>query len=164
MDPEVARHLQLPLRQTVSLSLLLIVNKPLFTRVIMMSGDATLRQPQRMRWHDRMYMENVKLLGLENLTAQERVRTLRTMPAEDLVARLPMSQHWCAVVDGEFLVEDIDLGLLGDCEKPAGKPEWCEAVVIGDTEHDVSSSIYADIKRCKYTEDAGNHPALACSR
>lgn len=93
-----------------------------------------------------MYMENMKVLGLENLTIQERVRTLRSMPADDLVARLPMAQHWCAVIDGEFLAEDVDLGLLGDREKPSGKPWWCEAIVVGNTEHDVSTCIDPDIK------------------
>ena len=123
----------------VSLSTLLILNRPLFRRAILMSGDATLRKPRRISWHDRMYNENIKILGLESISPLQRVHVLRNMAAEDLVAQLPIAQHWCAVVDGELLATEVDLGVLGDPQNPLAKPEWCEQIIVGDTMHDVST-------------------------
>jgi len=51
---------------------------------------------------------------------------------------LPAFQHWSPTVDGEFISQEVTLGILSDVKNPIGKPAWCEAVMVGDVEHDVS--------------------------
>jgi hypothetical protein len=60
------------------------------------------------------------------------------MSASEITAKLPAFQHWSPTVDGEFISQEITLGILSDVKNPIGKPAWCEAVMVGDVEHDVS--------------------------
>jgi hypothetical protein len=104
----------------------------------MMSGDASLRKPRTLQWHNEMYKENVKLCGLELCSNHESAISFRDTEAKTLIDRLPPSQHWCAAIDGQFLKRNIDLGDLADSESYIGKPKWCKEILIGDCLHDVS--------------------------
>lgn len=112
----------------------------LFDRVILMSGDVTLRKPRTRCWHEGMYREQVGMLGLEGVSVQERVRRLRTWDAGDLVARLPLAQHFCGVIDGVWLRRDVRIDDLGSAGEKGGvhRPAWCREFVVGDTGDDVS--------------------------
>jgi hypothetical protein len=106
-----------------------------------MSGDTTLRRPRTMEWQNTHYQTNVKLLGLENATAEARNAELYNMSASEITGRLPAFQHWSPTVDGLFIPEEVTLGVLSDARNPAGKPAWCEAIMVGDVEHDVSRTL-----------------------
>ncbi|KAF2179719.1 alpha/beta-hydrolase [Zopfia rhizophila CBS 207.26] len=121
----------------VSLSTLLFAAKePLFDRAVIMSGEATLRKPRKIRWHNGLYQDQLKFLGLKKLPKVERAKRLRDMDAEEMCQKLSIAQHFCACVDGEFLKGDVTLSVLGDDVNGAGKPGWCREVVVGDTAHD----------------------------
>ncbi|KAH7123694.1 Alpha/Beta hydrolase protein [Dendryphion nanum] len=108
----------------------------LFDRVVVMSGETTLRKPRRPSWHEEMYREQLRFLGLQDVGINERVKRLREWDAEDLVQRLPLAQHFCAVIDGEWLERDVRLGELADGKSSMHKPAWCKEFVVGDTGHD----------------------------
>jgi hypothetical protein len=105
----------------------------------MMSGDTTLRRPRPLEWQNTHYLNNVKLLGLENESVETRRKTLYHMSAEELFSKLPAFQNWSPTVDGKFIHAEVTLGMLSDIKSPVGKPTWCEAIMVGDVEHDVSS-------------------------
>jgi hypothetical protein len=106
-----------------------------------MSGDTTLRRPRTMEWQNTHYQTNVKLLGLEPATAETRNTELYNMSASEITGKLPAFQHWSPTVDGRFIPEEVTLGVLSDARNPAGKPAWCEAIMVGDVEHDVSRTL-----------------------
>ena len=125
----------------ISLSTLLcadVGDEGLFERVVIMSGEATLRKTMNKTWHEKMYHDQLKLLELDNISVKERTRRLREMSAEELADKLPMFQHFCACVDGKFLNKNITTRVLSDGKQKEGKPDWCKEFVIGDTAHDVS--------------------------
>ncbi|KAF2199956.1 alpha/beta-hydrolase [Delitschia confertaspora ATCC 74209] len=116
----------------ISITTLLHTHVPLFTRAITTSGDPTLRKPRSMSWHDAMYADQLKLLNLEQLSVKERVEKFKAMNAEELSQRLPLAQHYCALVDGDFLQGDVTLGVMQQ-GKFGG---WCKEVVVGDCASD----------------------------
>ncbi|KAK0105613.1 hypothetical protein ONS95_004143 [Cadophora gregata] len=117
-------------------TLLLVTTPPLFNQAMIMSGESTLRKARRPKWQNNHYNTNTKLLGLENLTSEERRRALYEMSAEEMVKKLPMFQNWSPCLDGEFIREEVDLGMLSEKGGTTGRPEWCERVLIGDVEQD----------------------------
>jgi carboxylesterase type B len=60
--------------------------EPLFERVVIMSGETTLRKPRGGIWHEEMYGQQLKYLGLddERLGKEERIKRLREDDAEEL--------------------------------------------------------------------------------
>jgi len=127
----------------ISLSTLLCADvgeEGLFERVVIMSGDATLRKPRVKSWHEIMYHEQLKLLGLQDEDVKERKKKLKEMDATKMTTTLPLAQHFCACVDGKFLKTNLTLELLSDGESKVHKPDWCKEFVIGDTAHDVRRS------------------------
>ncbi|KAE9365042.1 alpha/beta-hydrolase [Stipitochalara longipes BDJ] len=121
---------------SIFISTLLLTKEPLFNRACMMSGDTTLRRPRTMKWQNTHYQANIKLLGLEKATAEARKTDLYNASARELTEKLPAFQHWSPTVDGLFIPKEVTLGMLSDLRNPVGKPEWCEAVMVGDVEHD----------------------------
>ena len=103
-----------------------------------MSGETTLRRPRPMVWQNTHYQANIKLLGLENTTAEARTAELYKMSATENTKKLPAFQHWSPTIDGAFIPQEVTLGILSDVKDSVGKPAWCEAVMVGDVEHDVS--------------------------
>jgi hypothetical protein len=125
-------------RKAVSLSALLVTNRPLFTRVILMSGDVTLRRIRKSGWHNAHYNRNIKMLGLDQVSPQERMVRIYKMTAEEIIRKLPLLQYWSPAIDGSFLTKEVDLGMLCNSKDMTGKPYWCKEIVMGHTMHDVS--------------------------
>ena len=69
------------------------------------------------------------------------------MSAEELFSKLPAFQNWSPTVDGKFIPAEATLGMLSDIKSPVGKSKWCEAIMVGDVEHDVSS--HMDVRRAQ---------------
>jgi carboxylesterase type B len=113
--------------------------EPLFERVVVMSGETTLRKPRGGKWHQEMYEDQLKYLRLdeEKVGKEERVKRLREEDAEELCQKLPLAQHFCGFVDGEWLKKAVTPSALEDGTNEMHKPEWCKELVIGDTVHDV---------------------------
>ncbi|KAK7191621.1 carboxylesterase [Paraphaeosphaeria sporulosa] len=123
----------------ISLSTLLCVDtggEALFEKVVIMSGDATLRKSRVRSWHDMMYQDQLKLLGLDQVEVEKRKTQLRELDPMEMVNKLPIAQHYCACVDGKFLKENISLELMSDGSRELHKPTWCKEFVIGDVRHD----------------------------
>ena len=125
----------------ISLSTLLcadVGDEKLFDRLVIMSGDATLRNPRTRSWHDKMYNDQLQVLGLDGLSVEERTKKIREMDAVELQQKLPFAQYFCACIDGKFLKENITVDMLASHERREHKPSWCKYFVHADTRHDVS--------------------------
>lgn len=125
----------------IALSTILCANigeDSLFERVLLMSGEATVRKPRTSHWHQRMYKDQLRYLGIDKLdTATQRSSLLGT-DAQELAEKLPPLQHYCAHIDGAWLKEDVTTTVMADGHRAEHKPTWCKEFVIGDAQYDVS--------------------------
>ncbi|CAE7000878.1 PnbA [Pyrenophora teres f. teres] len=123
----------------ISLSTLLCVNvgaEGLFDRVVIMSGEATLRKWRNRWWHQKMYEDQSLHLKLDMKDTDGRREALLNSEAVALAQRLPLSQTFCATIDGQFLTQAVTIDALSSGSSPTHKPSWCKEFVIGDTAHD----------------------------
>jgi carboxylesterase type B len=120
----------------ISLSTLLCADvgeEGLFDKVMLMSGEATLRKPRNKWWHREAYNDQASILGVE--MADLRTKLLDT-EAETLAQELPLASHYCGYIDGKWLKQDITTTLMSDGQRSEHKPSWCKDFVVGDTAHD----------------------------
>ncbi|KAF2850786.1 para-nitrobenzyl esterase [Plenodomus tracheiphilus IPT5] len=123
----------------ISLSTLLCANvgtAALFERVVLMSGETTLRKPRNQRWQQQMYEEQSTHLKLDPLDSVARRRVLLDTEAEELAQRLPLAQHFTGTIEGEWLKTDVTIDTLSDIRHTEHKPSWCKEFVVGDSAHD----------------------------
>ncbi|KAL6711805.1 hypothetical protein ACN47E_002848 [Coniothyrium glycines] len=117
----------------ISLSTLLSANighDGLFNRVVVMSGDTTLRKPRRQIWHQKMYRDQSNHLGVKEDVAK---RMLLETGAEELAQKLPLAQHFAGLIEDEWLEHDVTLETMLDRRSIHHKPTWCAEFVVGDT-------------------------------
>jgi carboxylesterase type B len=123
----------------ISLSTLLCADlgsEGLFNRVVVMSGDTTLRKPRNKWWQQKMYEDQAQILGLQETVTEELKNVLLDTDAEELAQKLPLAQHFSGYVDGEWLPEEVTHAKMADGQHIQHKPTWCAEFVTGDTEHD----------------------------
>jgi carboxylesterase type B len=123
----------------ISLSTLLCADvgkDGLFDRVVIMSGEATLRKSRNKWWHQKMCEDQSAYLKLDSGDIESRKRALLDTNAEELVQKLPLAQHFAATIDGQWLKQDAGPDMLMDGQQTGHKPSWCKEFVIGDTAHD----------------------------
>lgn len=123
----------------ISLSTLLCADvgtRGLFERVVVMSGEATLRKASNRGWHQKMYQDQSKHLGLEANDAEARNLVLLDTEAESLSQKLPLAQHFAGMVDGSWIKDGFTLETLMDGNSNIHKPTWCKEFVVGDIAHD----------------------------
>lgn len=123
----------------ISLSTLISANvgtEGLFDRVVIMSGDATLRKSRNMWWQTQFYKDYTKTLNVAETDVKALRERLTSTVAEELAQQLPLANHYCGYVDGSWLKNDININVLADGTKVEHKPMWCRDFVIGDCPHD----------------------------
>ena len=115
-------------------------NQPLFRRAIVMSGSYFLTPPLPLSVHEGKYKQAITGLGLADTFPDERVRALIDIPAQELESRLPPSVIAIPAIDGDIVVDCLEL--ISQIQKngyPKGKV-WYESLLVGDAEMDVSNS------------------------
>ncbi|CAG5173460.1 uncharacterized protein ALTATR162_LOCUS7632 [Alternaria atra] len=123
----------------ISLSTLLCANvgeEGLFERVVIMSGEASLRKWRNRWWQQKMYEDQFIYLKVDGKDTESRKKILLDTDAEDLVQKLPLAQHFAATVDGQFVTPEVTIETMLDGSSAIHKPSWCKEFVIGDTQHD----------------------------
>ncbi|KAF2830959.1 alpha/beta-hydrolase [Ophiobolus disseminans] len=123
----------------ISLSTLLCANvgtEGLFERVIIMSGETNLRKPRNTWWHEQMYKDQAVFLASKAADTMSLKKKLLHTDVDALAQQLPLAQHHCAHIDGEWLEVDPTLNILANGHRSEHKPSWCKEFVIGDTAHD----------------------------
>jgi hypothetical protein len=106
-----------------------------------MGGTNLLVKPLPESVNEQNYEKVLQLLDLRDLPAQDRVKTLREIPAEELLAVLPPELVFLPTSGGDLdlpinTFEEIYMGESQGCLHP-GKL-WCKQIMIGDCQMDVS--------------------------
>lgn len=126
----------------VSTAVHLNSEKPLFKRAMLMSGSTLLMGPSPMGRAEPSYMKAVKALGLDSLSAQERIEKLVRMDGQRLRSTLFQSgvapQVSIPLVDGDICPTTVDFKAIIEGTLKITGEEWCESLVLGDCAFDVS--------------------------
>ena len=82
----------------------------------------------------------LSILGLENLSADERVEKLLTLPTDEVIAKLPPTVAFLPTIDGEVIPARPTFANVADkSDKSMPGKQWADALMIGHSEFDVSS-------------------------
>jgi carboxylesterase type B len=114
-------------------------DEQLFKRAIVMSGTCLLIQPLPYDLHEQNYQQAIAALGLADASPEERIKALLETPGEDLVAKIPPGVLAVPAIDGDMVSSAVTYAQVADkgSNFPRGK-QWCEDLMIGDAEMDVS--------------------------
>lgn len=114
--------------------------RALFKRAVAMSGNYFLLPPLSLEQHEENYSRAMAALGLTSASTEERIRVLIETPGQEIISRLPPSVIAVPAVDGELIPDFPTFSELADSTMDvlAGK-KWCEALMVGDAQMDVSA-------------------------
>lgn len=107
-----------------------------------MSGSSLLIQALPYEIHEENYSKAVAALGLEDASAEDRIKALLEMPGQELVTKLPPSVRYVPALDSDIVVSGVTHSEIGSLESKVipGKA-WCQELLIGDAEVDVGCSL-----------------------
>ncbi|KAJ9655440.1 hypothetical protein H2198_005696 [Neophaeococcomyces mojaviensis] len=112
----------------------LLRGEPLFKRAMAMSGDPRLRPVQSIETNELVYASLVREMGCADATEAERVRVLKGIPWQKIIAT-PLNMRCFPSENGGFkaLSEDPQ-----DLRKQIIQClDWCKTIVVGDCDLDV---------------------------
>lgn len=113
-----------------------------------MGGTNLLMKPLPEGVNEQNYDKVLHLLNLHHLPAQERVKALRNMPAEDILAALPPGLPFLPTTGGDLdlPINNFEETYLGESQgiMHPGK-SWCKEIMIGDCQMDVSHQFSFEI-------------------
>jgi hypothetical protein len=122
-------------------NLLLHSKEPLFKRYISMSGTSLMLQPLPPFLPEIVYSAVIKSLGAEELSNQDRIKMLLDLPNDKLAILVPPGLPLLPVVDNDLIPGNLNFAQVSSKETPSvslpGRT-WCEEVLVGDCQFDVS--------------------------
>ncbi|PGH05139.1 hypothetical protein AJ79_06887 [Helicocarpus griseus UAMH5409] len=114
--------------------------EPLFKRAIMMSGSGLFPKPLPPPVTEFAYSTVIKALGLDGLSAEERINAMVAIPADELMARVPRVPLMAAV-DGDIIPSEPTFAKISKLSSAADElpgTKWCEDLAIGACQFDGS--------------------------
>jgi hypothetical protein len=116
-----------------------------------MSGTPIMLKPLPLHVAETSYTTIMEELGLENASAEERIRRLKTIEPEELVEKTPMSVPLLPFLDGEIVPEAATFAKLVSMDhKNMPGIRWCEELMIGDCQHDGSVFLFMGLAQRKF--------------
>ncbi|RFU29937.1 hypothetical protein B7463_g6386, partial [Scytalidium lignicola] len=125
---------------SVSVTLQLYSETPLFNRIFCSSGTSLLIQPLPLPVHEATYNTVIKALGIMGETAKERVDALLKVPIEDILFKVPPGQPYIPALDGEMFTFLPEHKLFSTKEGFSRMPgaKWCKEMIMGECAFDGS--------------------------
>ncbi|EOA88727.1 hypothetical protein ACJQWK_06076 [Exserohilum turcicum] len=129
-----------------SVSMLLGSKEPLMKRCLSTGGAILLFKPIPESVAESSYQQIIKELGLADLSPEDRIKALLSLPVDDLWQKLPKSAPMFPTVDGDT-VPGIPsfLSVSSKDDHPAfpfpGR-KWCKALMIGESKLDANILAY----------------------
>ncbi|KXT11266.1 hypothetical protein AC579_8381 [Pseudocercospora musae] len=117
----------------------LLSPKPLFKRLMLMSGSIILIPPMSLEAAEANYQKAIQILGLESATPEERIKALLTMNGTELCSKMLTSGiasvpvHDSDIVDCPTSPTFKNIGTA--CFEIPGR-SWCQGAIIGDCQFD----------------------------
>lgn len=98
-------------------------------------------QPLPSQAHDFFYSQAMEALGLADLSKEERIDKLLTLPYMEIIGKLPPGQPAMPLLDGDIVKWAPTFKGMNDfsqvSENDLPGKNWCEAILLGDCQFDV---------------------------
>jgi hypothetical protein len=111
-----------------------------------MSGTPLMLKPLPVSVTEITYSNIMQVLDLGTSSVNDRIEKLIKVSAEDLVAKTPWTTPLVPFLDGEVIPALTSFKSLAEDTKllssVAPGRQWCEDLMIGDCQHDVSVLLY----------------------
>lgn len=135
-----------PLTAAVSVTMLLCSEEPLMKRCLSTGGAVLLMPPVPLEVAEASYQTVIETFGLSDKSQEERVKTLLSLPPDDLWQKLPVGTRFPPVVDGETVSGPVSFTSISSREdgKMFSMPgrKWCEALMVGESQLDANILAY----------------------
>jgi hypothetical protein len=109
-----------------------------------MSGTTLMMQPLPPQVPEFVYAAIIQSLGAEELSTEGRIEKLLSLSDTELATLAPPSLPLLPIVDYELIPGNINFAQISSKEGPSvsmpGR-HWCEELLIGDCQFDVSFSV-----------------------
>lgn len=127
-------------KHPVSSFLHLESQEPLFKRIVSIGGTPLLLKPIPSQVAESVYSAVMEKLDLTASSPKERISALKNTTVENLLAatsNFPL----LPIIDGDLITAPATFSKWSFQEKPLPGTEWCESIMIGDCELDVSLNL-----------------------
>lgn len=124
-------------RSLVSTTLHLYNPEPQFARAISFGGTGLLLKPLPPFVHEMTYKTVLGNLGISELSPEDRVKALLTMPINDILSKVPPGLPLFPVIDGTTIPGAPTFTDISSKTSSLPGKKWCEGLLIGDNELDV---------------------------
>ncbi|KAF2270515.1 alpha/beta-hydrolase [Lojkania enalia] len=126
----------------LSASMLLISEEPLMKRCLSTGGAVLLFKPIPLVVAETAYQSVIQAFGLADKSPEERIKSLMTLPIDELWQKVPMGVPLLPVTDGETVIGDPNfVNVASQDDDPTflipGR-KWCAAFMIGESKLDVT--------------------------
>lgn len=89
-------------------------------------------------FHEGSYKQAINALGLADASPAERINSLLTMSAEDLISKIPNSVPILPAIDNEIIFPGVTQSVLENVDTSVLPGlDWCQDLLIGEDEADV---------------------------
>ncbi|KAK5192072.1 hypothetical protein LTR47_003529 [Exophiala xenobiotica] len=124
----------------VATTLHLYSKEKVYNRAIATGGSCLLVPACGPDAYERVYQQVLGALGLDSLSsADERIERLLSMPADEVIAKIPPFVQFIPMVDGDMVPVKPSYAAIADPndESMPGK-RWADGLMIGDSQFDAS--------------------------
>jgi hypothetical protein len=142
--------------------MLLLSKEPLMKRCLSTGGAVLLFKPIPEAAAEASYQKVIEAFGLINKSPEDRIKSLLTLPVDDLWQKVPVTVPLLPSVDGETVPGEPNFITVSSQEDdpkfeiPGRK--WCAALMIGEAQLDVS--VGRENQPSATDNDIGKHLSL----
>lgn len=118
--------------------------EPLMKRCLSTGGAVLLFKPIPDFLAESSYQKVIEAFGLSDMSPEDRVKALLSIPIDDLWQKVPHTAMMLPVVDGDTVPGSPDFSIVSSKDDNAdflmpGR-KWCKALMIGESKLDVCNS------------------------
>jgi hypothetical protein len=117
--------------------------EPLMKRCLSTGGAVLLFKPIPPVVTESAYETIIQAFGLADKSPEERIKSLLSIPADELWQKVPLGVPLLPSVDGDTVPGVADFEIVSsehdDPRFPMPGRKWCEAFMIGESKLDVST-------------------------
>lgn len=137
----------------------LFSQQPIFHRAFATGGTCLLRPALPGVVHEGTYQQVCAALGIEGLSAEERIKALLTLPMDEISAKVPPNVQPNAIVDGDIISASPSYtSVMDPNDNSVPAKQWLKALAIGDSAFDVTTPFNRPHPRKARTNSRDRHP------
>ena len=146
----------------VAVTMFLTSKEPLMKRCLSTGGAVLLFKPLQPEVTEFAYQKVIEAFGLVDKSPEDRIKALLSMPADELWQKAPAGAPLIPSVDGDTVPGAAGFATVAsqadDPTFPLPGRKWCSALMIGESQLDVSEEPPNHVITLKYL--SGEYPGI----